>query len=434
MKCKFLHVSDIHLGYQQYSHKERFNDFGRAFEHIVGRAIAEPVDFVVLGGDLFHKRSIDPPTLIQAVSLLGELNQAGIPVLAVEGNHERAHYRDVFAWTDFLADRGYLTMLTPSFEAGRALLAPWDGATGAYVDLEPRGRGGSPADRPGRVRVYGVKYYGASTNRVIEEVTAALEEMDHSGLDYVILILHAGLDDVLPQYSATVPHSLLAPLKRYVNYLALGHIHKPYEREGWIFNPGSPETCSVAEAAWPERGYYLVEVDTASDPPHRAHLIQNPRRPFVRLALSVDRSASPEALYALAEQELHAEASRQSVHQPVVELTLQGVLPFSSQELDLSRIESLVKSAMDPLVARVTNRAVPAEFEIRSDEALSRAELERQVVQDLVERDSRYRPASAEWTSLIIEVKRLVVESTAAEGIVDHLRRRKAGIESDQMS
>jgi exonuclease SbcD len=430
MQCKFLHLSDVHLGYQQYNHKERFNDFGRAFQHIVQRAIAESVDFVILGGDLFHKRSIDPPTLIQAVTQLGELNQAGIPVLAVEGNHERPHYRDVFSWTDFLADRGYLTMLTPSFEDGRPVLTPWDGTTGAYVDLTPRGQGGSRGDRASRVRVYGVKYYGASTDRVIEGVTAALEEMDHSGLDYVILILHAGLDDVLPQFSATVPHSLLAPMRRYVNYLALGHIHKPYERDDWIFNPGSPETCSVTEADWPTRGYYLVEVDTAVNPAHRARLIQNPRRSFVRLALSVDRCASPEALYALAEQELRVEAARQSVHQPVVELTLHGVLPFNSQELDLGRLEALVKSAMDPLVARVTNRAVPAEFEVRTDEALSRAELERQVVQELVERDSRYRPASADWTDLIIEVKRMVAENTAAEGIVDYLRRRKIEIES----
>jgi DNA repair exonuclease SbcCD nuclease subunit len=336
----------------------------------------------------------------------------------------------VFSWTDFLANRGYLTMLTPSFENGRAVLTPWDGAAGAYVDLAPRGRGGSPGERAARVRVYGVKYYGASTNRVIEGVTAAIAETDHSSLDYVILILHAGLDDVLPQYSATVPHSLLAPLKRYVNYLALGHIHKPYEREGWIFNPGSPETCSVTETGWTKRGYYLVEVDTASNPPHRAHLIQNPRRPFVRLALSVDRCASPEALYALAEQEIQNEASRQTVDQPVVELTLHGVLPFSSHELDLGRLESVVKNTMDPLVARVTNRAVPTEFDVRTDEAISRAELERQVVQDLVERDSRYQPASADWTDLIIEVKRMVVEGSPAEGIVDHLRRRKIEIES----
>ena len=113
MKCKFLHLSDVHLGYQQYNCKERFNDFGRAFLHIVDRAISERVDFVVLAGDLFQKRAIDPPTLLQAIEGLSRLKGAGIPVAAVEGNHERAHYRDVFSWMDFLADRGYFALLNP---------------------------------------------------------------------------------------------------------------------------------------------------------------------------------------------------------------------------------------------------------------------------------------------------------------------------------
>jgi DNA repair exonuclease SbcCD nuclease subunit len=35
---KFLHAADVHLGYQQYGSKERFNDFSKAFLHIVSPA------------------------------------------------------------------------------------------------------------------------------------------------------------------------------------------------------------------------------------------------------------------------------------------------------------------------------------------------------------------------------------------------------------
>ncbi len=425
MKCRFLHLSDVHLGYQQYNHKERFNDFGRAFEHIAQRAIAEQVDFVLLGGDLFHKRSIDPPTLIQAVTVLGRLKSAGIPVLAVEGNHERAHYRDVVSWIDFLTEQGLLVTLTPAFENGQPILKPWDGAEGAYLDL-PINHDGSG----GTVRVYGAKYYGASTGQVISGLVEAFAGMDHRQVDYVALILHAGLDDVLANYSATVPQSLLAPLQDYVNYLALGHIHKPYEREGWIFNPGSPETCSAAEAAWSERGYYLVDVDTALTPAHQAHLVQNPRRPFLRLVLSVDGCASPDHLYALAEEELQAEAGRHTGEQrPVVELILQGVLPFKSNDLDVNRLQAITQAVLNPLIARVTNRTVPTEFEVRSDDSLSLAELERQVIQDLIERDARYQAASSDWTRLAVEIKRLVSEGTSPDGIVGHLRTALADME-----
>jgi exonuclease SbcD len=409
MKCKFLHLSDVHLGYQQYNHKERFNDFGRAFLHVVDQAVAERVNFVILGGDLFQKRAIDPPTLVQAMEGLGRLKEASIPVAAVEGNHEHAHYRDVFSWMEFLADRGYLALLNPTIRESKVILTPWDGVQGAYLDL---------ADG---VRIYGVKYYGASTARVVEGVLAALGGTHRHDIEYSVMVLHAGLEGVLPNYSAVLSHSQVAPLHAYVDYLALGHIHKPFEREDWIYNPGSPETCSVDEVAWPERGYYLVEVDTAQTPKHRARLIANPRRAFLRLALNVDSCMSPAALYAAVERCAKAERDKHTGRQPVVELALEGVLPFHHHELDVKQLESIVQAALDPLLVRIANRSVPTEYEVGGDEAKPRAELEREVIEDLVERDARYRPSAADWTDVILDVKRMALEGTSPEGIVEYL-------------
>jgi exonuclease SbcD len=418
MKCKFLHLSDVHLGYQQYNHKERFNDFGHAFLHIVNQAISERVDFAILGGDLFQKRTIDPPTLIQAIEGLSRLKEAGIPVAAVEGNHERAHYRDVFSWMDFLADRGYLTLLNPiSFKEGVPALTAWNGEQGAFLDLSPSGD-----TTGGLVRIYGIKYYGASSGRVVEGLVKALVDMDHDNVEYVILVMHAGLEGILPRYSATLTHSQLVPLRDYVDYLALGHIHKPFEREDWIYNPGSPETCSMDEAAWRDRGYYLVEVDTEQALKHKARLVRNPRRPFLRLSLSVDTYESPEALYAAAQEYARREATQQAGRpQPVVELALEGVLPFDRHELDTNQLETIIEEALDPLLVRVANHTVPTEYEVSGDESKSRAELERDVVEDLVERDARYRPAAADWTEIILNVKRLTLEGTSPQGILDYL-------------
>ena len=90
MHFKFLHFGDCHLGYRQYDHPDRANDFYRALRHVIDAALAEQVDFVILAGDLFHKRAIDALTLNQAVTQLERLQQAGIPCIAVEGNHELA--------------------------------------------------------------------------------------------------------------------------------------------------------------------------------------------------------------------------------------------------------------------------------------------------------------------------------------------------------
>jgi DNA repair protein SbcD/Mre11 len=58
----------------------------------------------------------------------------------------------------------------------------------------------------------------------------------------------------------------LLPLQQAgVDYLALGHIHKHYALEGWIFNPGSLEANSTSgNQEQNPRGVYLVTLDALS--------------------------------------------------------------------------------------------------------------------------------------------------------------------------
>ncbi len=417
MTIRFLHAADFHLGYQQYASKDRFNDFSRVFFHVVDQALDHHVDFVLLAGDLFHKRKVDPLAMRAAIRGLEDLRDAGIPVLAVEGNHERSYYRDHYTWIDFLDAMGYFRLLDPRFEEGKAVLEPCGEERGAYVDL------------PGGVRVYGLRYYGASTGRVFGMFAEAVKETDHSDVDFTILMAHAGVEDQLPHYSGTLKYNALAPLRGHVDYLALGHIHKPYQLDGWIYNPGSPETCGMDEAAWPERGYYLVEVEPGADPAHRAELIAPPRRPFHRFWLEVDGFTDPNQLYdgvrALIRREDEG-VDRQT--EPVVELSLVGVLPFNRFDLDLDYVESLVDEAWSPLITRIKNRASPSEFEMDVDTEAARPELERGIVQELLERDARFRPAAEAWTRVALDLKRMALEGSPPEAVIDALRQARAEI------
>jgi DNA repair protein SbcD/Mre11 len=433
MRFKFLHFSDAHLGYQQYGSDERFNDFGRAFAHVIDHALEQQVDFVIFSGDLFQKRSIDPPTLIQAVNNLDRLREAGIPVLAVEGNHERAHYRDKSSWLDFLAERGYLILLNPDFEGETAHLQHWDGLSGAYVDLVP----GQPADltQPAGgdvVRICGMKFYGAATRPTLERFITAVGSLDQEPVAYTILMMHAGMEGELDNMSGTIPQSAVAPLKDYVNYLALGHIHKPYQREDWIFNPGSLETCSTMEAAWPERGCYLVTVDTERQPSHDAQLKTLPRRPFVRIFVKADTCDTPEAVYALVEKEVAAAISSKRLPKPpVVEVTLTGTLRFSLSSLSMDDLRAAAeRAAGEVLLLRTNNRTVPHGFEIEADESQPRAEVERQVIRELLTRDVRFQSQAGEWAALVLEMKRMILDGSAPEDISAYVASRSAELES----
>lgn len=420
---RFIHTADVHLGYQQYGSKARFNDFSRVFLYLVEQAIEQQVDFFLLAGDLFEKRTVDPLAMRVAIEGLRMLRQAGIPVVAVEGNHERAHYRDQYSWLDFLDGLGYLYLLNPRFENGRAVLEPYGDAGGAYVDLPLTGI----KEKPGNVRIYGLKYYGASTGKVFGLFADALAEMDHSGVDFAILVAHAGLEGQLPRYSGTLTYNDLTPLREHINYLALGHIHKPYAVDGWIYNPGSPETWSMEEVTWPERGYYLVEILPGRNPNHQAELITTPRRPFHRFRLEVDALTDPNAVYDAVCRLLRREGNgiiRDPA--PVVELTLSGVLPFNRFDLDLDHIKGLLNDAWSPLVTRVRNMTTPAEFEIAIDVEATRPELERSIVRELLERDARFRPAAEDWTRVALDVKRLALEGSTPEAMIDYLRRARA--------
>ena len=412
MFVKFIHTADIHLGYQQYGRKERFDDFSRVFLHITSQAIEHQVDFVLLSGDLFEKRTVEPLAMRVAIEGLQALREANIPVLAVEGNHERAHYREQMSWVDLLGALGYLHLLNPRFADGRAILEPYGDAGGAYVDL------------PGGIRVYGIKYYGASTGRVFHLITDALAEMDHSHVSFTILMAHAGLEGQLARCSGVVTHNDLGPLKEHIDYLALGHIHKPHIVDGWIYNPGSPETCSMEETAWPNRGYFLVEMQPEGNPDHQADLIVPPRRPFHRLRLEVDTLTDPNAVYDAVKRLIQrAGWTIAQGRAPVVELVLGGMLPFSRYDPDLDYVEALLHSAWSPLVTHVRNLSTSAEFQIAVDVEASRPELEHSIIRELLERDARFRPDAEEWAQVALEVKRLALQGSPPDTVIDALRR-----------
>ena len=83
------------------------------------------------------------------------------------------------------------------------------------------------------------------------------------GIEYRVLMMHTGVDSVVPRIQGLPTMAQFQPLRRCVDYLALGHVHKPYEFDGWMYNPGSTETWGAEESAWEDRGYYFVEIDTS---------------------------------------------------------------------------------------------------------------------------------------------------------------------------
>lgn len=105
---RVIHTGDTHIGYQQYHSPVRRQDFLDAFEQVISDAIDEDLDAVVHAGDLFHDRRPELQDLLGTISILRELDDAGIPFLAIVGNHESTRGGQ---WLDLFENLGLATRL-----------------------------------------------------------------------------------------------------------------------------------------------------------------------------------------------------------------------------------------------------------------------------------------------------------------------------------
>ncbi len=439
MQFKFLHTADIHLGYQQYGLSERYDDFTEAFRWIVDTALDERVDFLLIAGDLFEKRTLDPRTLLIAVTEFERLKAAGIPVVAIEGNHERT-YGEILSWMEYLNQSRLLYLLDCSRHEQGWMPQPWDDAerTGGYVDIAG-------------ARIYGLKYQGAETGRALNEIGAAIAAAPPPDGVFSIFLAHTSVEGYYDKGHPFARQQDLSTLRQCIDYLALGHVHVPYRGtlgDGeWLFNPGCPESWSSEEWQYGNKGALLVKVDTSRTPAFCADPLNYPyRRPFVRIVQELDACPSPSTLLELLEKKVQREpvpntltetpqraATTHSAHgiasqlqkSPVVDIVLTGVARFSRTEINTEAIEQLARNYLNPLVVRLRSSLQEALANtIEDGDMHDRDVLERLVLETLIAADDRFASTAADTTQIAMALKQMVLDGVTSGEIAEEVGRR----------
>ncbi len=384
---RIFHAADIHLGRRRLDGRLPDDDFKRAFDHIADQAIQKGADVFLIAGDLFDRPAVEPPHLRQAQQVLAKLKEAGIPVVATVGNHDKAFISsDDPTWLDYLADDELLILLQTRFGPDGPHLEPWTRETrrGSWIDLQG-------------VRFTGAGYLGAATPLKFRQI------VDHLDPDRVHgVLLHAGPDYFVGEGGGFSSDDLKA-VKGRIAYLALGHIHKPMLHGGWACNPGSPENCELSESHYSfnkagapcPRGYAVVELDPTVTPPLRGVEIRsNPRRPVAHLALDCGPFGNKLKDGAAALESAACEwiATNKLSPETAVVLRLSGKLHLGRIALDLqvaaTNIQQAAGVAAVALDATAINLDDVAGGASSADEGQTREQIERSAIRQLVDEEN----------------------------------------------
>ncbi|MCL7487233.1 MAG: exonuclease SbcCD subunit D [Desulfobulbaceae bacterium] len=397
---RFIHTADIHLG-KTYRNSPgeaaRYEDFFHTLAAVITDAVQESVDFVLISGDLFHTGQILPRTFARTIETLQPLKDSGIPCIAIEGNHDWIHRRNNISWMEALSEMGYIRLLRPSrTEDGGYNFDSFDEKTGTGGHIEIAG-----------LNIYGLGYIGANAGSHVERICEAVTTGNN------LLLFHVGIWKYSPVEIGNMKIEEAHPLAEKFSYVALGHGHKPYiiettEGKPYAYNPGAPERVNFGEEKY-DKGYYFVIVEDGKFIPEF-----RPTDPRPMLVQVIDLDGAEDADTALArfreqvQEKLTGQADKRA---PLVELKLSGRVGFHPFELSRERLRPALDEFASPLHVEIKNHL---SLVTRSGEEevvkKSLAEIESDVLHELIGAHSQYRGREEELARLSLAIRDLVLK------------------------
>lgn len=269
---KILHFADAHIDMANYGRHDpetglplRVLDFLKSLDTIVDAAISEKVDLVIFAGDTYKDRSPAPTYQREWGKRIYRLSEAQIPTLLLVGNHDlspatgRAH-----------ALQEYNTLQVPHIhvlDKPRFLSADELGLPVQVIALPWVSRSGMMAYS---------QMSGEESEKIYEKLEDLLSDFVETSFEKVdenlpvILTAHASVQGAIFGAERTVmlgndlvlSGSLVKDPR--LDYVALGHIHKPQDlnenAHPPVIYPGSIERVDFGEAK-DKKFYIIAEVD-----------------------------------------------------------------------------------------------------------------------------------------------------------------------------
>ena len=229
----FSHISDTHLGLEQYGLEEREQDVYDSFNQAIDISIKDKVDFVIFAGDIFHTPNPSGKAILQMANALKRLKQNSIESFFILGEHDISRIR-----------------ATP--------------VSYVYHNLEFSkyvGRGEPVYHKD--VMIAGFDKIRKNEITTFEEKFRKLDSLakQHSG--HKILVLHQGITE-LNQFAGELNAS---DLPKNFTYYAMGHLHDKLVKDfdhlgGPLAYPGSTEMTTSEGIKETEKGFFEVDISS----------------------------------------------------------------------------------------------------------------------------------------------------------------------------
>ena len=330
---KILHLSDIHIG-SGFSHgrinpetglNTRLEDFISSLKLCIDRAIFEPVDLVLFGGDAFPDATPAPYIKQAFASELRRLVDAQIPIVLLVGNHDQHSqgqggaslgiYRTLGIPRVVVGDRLETHKIQTQNGFIQIITLPWLTASSLMTKSESEGKSMSQVNESliDKLRLI----LESEIRKLTPEIPTVL--LGHLMADRANL----GAERFLAVGKGfNIPVSLLN--RPCFDYVALGHVHKHQNlnksNNPPIIYPGSIERVDFSEEK-EEKGFVLVELEKGKA---KWEFCALPVRNFKTIKVNVSEAENPQA-------ELLKAISKYQIENAVIRLIYQ----LRSEQLDL---------------------------------------------------------------------------------------------------